>query len=252
MTDNEPSTEAPDRGPDSPSQDAGLWPGDTGTLLDRSRRALLELIRGPYLSRARSPLNWAALRADEGAIRSRLNDLFLELVVDADAEFAFVRAVAGDDNTFPRAVRTQSLTFLDTVMLLTLRQRLVAEDRDGRVIVGQDEVYESLQVYRTPDRDERDFAKRLNSSWNSMVNKLRVLHPVGESGAEGPARAEISPVVRMLVDSDRVRALGAAYGALAGVHESADGADGDADGEADADGAGDDASDETTADKDDS
>lgn len=243
MTDSQARIDAPDSSHALESELSELWPGDTGTLADRSRRALLELIRGPYLSRARSPQNWAALRADERALRSRLNDLFLELVVDADAEFAFVRAVAGDDNDFPRAVRAQALTFLDTVMLLTLRQRLVAEERDGRVIVGQDEVYEALQVYRTPDRDERDFAKRLNASWNSMVNKLRVLHPVGESGADGPTRAEISPVVRMLVDSDRVRALGAAYARLAGVHESAD---------PDADNAGDEPTADPTPDEDDS
>ena len=192
-----------------------VWPGDTGTLHERSRRALLELVRGPYLSRERSSLNWAALRADEPAIRSRLNDLFLDLVVDADAEFAFVRAVTDEDSSLPRAVRTKALTFLDTAMLLALRQRLIADEGGARVIIGQDELYEILSVYRTPDRDDRDFTKRLNSSWNTMVNALRVLHPVGASGADGPTRAEISPVVRLLVDADRARALRATYDAIA-------------------------------------
>lgn len=202
-------------GDDASNNPHAVWPGDTGTLRERSRRALLELVRGPYLSRERSSLNWAALRADEAAIRSRLNDLFLDLVVDADAEFAFVRAVTGEDNTLPRAVRTKSLTFLDTAMLLALRQRLIADEGGARVIIGQDELYEILSVYRTPDRDDRDFTKRLNAAWSTMVNALRVLHPVGESGADGPTRAEISPVVRILVDADRARALHATYDAIA-------------------------------------
>ena len=192
-----------------------LWQGDTGSLTDRSRRALLELVRGPYLSQERSPQNWAALLGDQDAIRSRLHDLFLELVVDVDAEFAFVRAVADGEEGVPRAVRTRSLTFLDTVMLLALRQRLIAEEGAGRVIVGQDEIYDALQVYRTHDRDLSDYTRRLNASWNTMVNKLRVLHPLPGGSAEDTTRAEISPVVRVLVDADRVRALRGTYDALA-------------------------------------
>ncbi len=211
----------------APTHPHALWRGDTGSLTDRSRRALLELVRGPYLSQERSPQNWAALLGDQDAIRSRLHDLFLELVVDVDAEFAFVRAVSDTEEGVPRAVRTRPLTFLDTVMLLALRQRLIAEEGAGRVIVGQDEIYDLLQVYRTPDRDESDYTRRLNASWNTMVNKLRVLHPLaggsagGSAGgtaggsAEGATRAEISPVVRVLVDADRVRALRGTYDALA-------------------------------------
>lgn len=191
-----------------------LWPGDTGELADRSRRALLELIRGPYLSRESSPQNWAALLADRTAITMRLHELFMDLVLDPDAEFAFVRSVADAENGFPRAVRTQPLSFLDSAMLLALRQRLIAED-GGRVIVGQDELYEELQLLRTSDRDEADFTRRLNASWGKMVNTLRVLHVVGgTTGADAPTRAEISPVVRMLIDADRVRALQSAFQAV--------------------------------------
>ena len=191
---------------EEPATDAvGLWPGDAGTLSERSRRALLELVRGPYLSRARSPKNWSALLADDAAIGARLNDLFLELVLDRDSEFAFVRNAESTEIAVPRAVRAESLTFLDTAMLLTLRHILLNEEGRGRAIVGQDELYESLEIYRTAGRDQTDFRKRLNSSWSKMVNKLRVLHPIGDD------RAEISPVVRMLIDAAQVDALQAVY-----------------------------------------
>ena len=45
--------------------EAGRWPGDTGTLGLDARRALLKLVKGPYLSAAREPGPWAALLADE-------------------------------------------------------------------------------------------------------------------------------------------------------------------------------------------
>lgn len=40
---------------DSPDDSTGLWSGDTGTLTEQSRRALLKLLAGPYLSGRRQP-----------------------------------------------------------------------------------------------------------------------------------------------------------------------------------------------------
>ena len=197
-------TTATDAGVDEAT---GLWRGDSGELPDRTRRVLLRLVRGPYLSGAREAQLWSVLLSDEAVIRSRLADIFLELVIDRDNEFAFVRNAPADDA--PRAVRSEALTFLDTAMLLVLRQTLLSEEGRGRVIVGQAEVFEQLAVFRTADRDEKDFASRLNSSWNKMQNKLRVLHAVGDD------RAEISPVLRLIVDAEQIRAITAEYQRIA-------------------------------------
>ena len=191
----------------APDEHGGLWRGDAGELPDRTRRVLLRLVRGPYLSGAREAQLWAVLLTDEAVLRSRLADLFLELVIDRDNEFAFVRNAPSEDA--PKAVRSEALTFLDTAMLLVLRQTLLSEEGRGRVIVGQAEVFEQLAVFRTPDRDEKDFASRVNSSWNKMQNKLRVLHAVGDD------RAEISPVLRLLVDADQIRAITSEYHRIA-------------------------------------
>lgn len=184
-----------------------LWPEDLGTLHEASRRALLEIIRGPYLSGQRRPALWAALMADERAIRSRLHDLFLDLVIDPVDEFAFARKVRTVEVDVPSAMRTESLNFLDTAMLLVLRQLLLAAPGEQRVIVGQDEVYERLAVYRTGD--ETAFQRSLNGAWTRMVNKLRVLHTIEEG------RAEISPVVKFILDHDLVRTLTDRYRVIA-------------------------------------
>ena len=57
--------------------DTALWTGDTGVMGEQSRRALLELIKGPYLSGVKAPALWSALLADEASIRSRLHEVFL-------------------------------------------------------------------------------------------------------------------------------------------------------------------------------
>lgn len=178
---------------------SALWFADTGTLGERTRRVLLELLKGPYVSGAQSPQLWSALVADEGIVRSRLHDLFLELVIDKIDEFAFTRKVVTEEVDVPAAVRSERLTFLDTAMLLVLRQLLLAAPGERRVIIDRDEVYERLAIYRTGD--ESTFQRNLNGAWNRMSNRLRVLHKAGED------RFEISPMVKFLIDEDQVREL---------------------------------------------
>lgn len=195
-----------DAAPPPPHQP--LWSQDRGMLAENSRRALLELLRGPYLSGARRPQLWAALVADESVLRSRLHDLFLDLVIDHEYEFAFTRKVETDDLDVPAALRSETLTFLDTAMLLVLRQLLLAAAGEHRVIVSRDDVAEQLAVYRQHS-DESTWTKRVNSSWQKMLTRFLVLQKVEED------RAEISPVLRLMVDSKTAAAFTELYTSLA-------------------------------------
>ena len=190
-----------------------LWPGDAGTLLAGSRRALVQLLRGPYLSAARHAQLWGALLRDEPAVRARLADLFLELVVDLDEQIAFVRNVDVDEVDAPRVVRTAPLTFMDTAMLLHLRQQLLTAGAGERAIVGQDEVQDHLAVYRPPgDADPAGYAKRVNASWEKL-KRYGILAPTSTEG-----RFEVSPVLRLVFGPDQIAAVRAEYARLGG-HE---------------------------------
>lgn len=187
--------------------DAGrprLWDGDAGTLQEASRRTLVQLIKGPYLSAERHPELWRALVADADAIRSRLADLFLELVIADGDGVAFVRNAPYEDA--PQVVRTQPLTLMDTVMLLHLRGELVRAGGAGRVIVGKDEVFDQLRPYQAmASTDEAGFTKRINSSWNKLVS----LNLLAKTSTEG--RFEVSPVLRLIFGADEVRLLAEEY-----------------------------------------
>jgi len=189
-----------------------LWASDTGTLPERSRRALLELVKGPYLSRSSSQRNWETLLADETSIRSRLNDLFLELIIDRESEFAFVRNAVADEIALPKAARTVGLAFVDTLMLLELR-RVMLISREVRPYVDREDIFHQLQNYRPADKDEVSFRRHLNAAWGRMQKTLRVLHPVGKSDD----RCEISPVIRLIVDAEQAHVLQAAFEKLAGL-----------------------------------
>lgn len=224
---------APEDAAEGPANTQALWTGDTGRLAENARRVLVGLIKGPYVAIERDGRLWSALLADEAEIRSRLHDLFLDLVLDREAGFAFVRNVRTDELAIPSTVRSTTLTFMDTAMLLVLREMLVSAAGEDRVIVGRDEVFERLAVYRTADRDESDFGKRMNASWQKMRNNLRVIHSAGRV-ADDEDRVEISPVLRLIVDADQVRAIGEEYARIAaGAAPTPDPSLGDADGEPD-------------------
>ncbi|WP_201521232.1 DUF4194 domain-containing protein [Gulosibacter hominis] len=185
----------------------GLWRGDTGQLAFDTRRVFLELLKGPYVSGERSPQLWAALVADERLIRSRLHELFLDLVMDKSASFAFTRRVVTNEIEVASALRSEKLRFIDTAMLLALRQQLLAAPGQPRVFVGKEEICEQLAAFQ--QGDAVTFKRSLNAAWKRMVDKLRVLHKSGED------RYEISPMMRFLIDEERVQQLSEAYTHLA-------------------------------------
>ena len=204
--------DAPPDAATSPEERAGLalWPGDRGTLRPPSRRALVQLLRGPYLSAERHGKLWGALLNDEAPIRGRLADMYLDLVVDTESQVAFVRNVDDERADTPRVVRSATLTFMDTAMLLHLRQQLLSAGGAERMIVGQDEVADHLDVYRGSDNaDPAGYAKRINASWTKLI-KYGVLAATSTEG-----RFEISPVLRLVFGAEQIAAVQAEYVRLA-------------------------------------
>lgn len=193
--------------PASPTTPDTLWEGDRGTLGEQSRRALLALLQGPYLSGRRHPRLWQALVADEDQIRARLHELFLDVVIDHEGEFAFTRRVDTDELTVPSALRSKAMTFLDTAMLLVLRRQLLTSAGERRVVIGQQELYDQLAVYR--EGDDAAWARRLNSAWTHMLNDFNVLHKVDDD------RAEISPVLKVMIGPEEAAAFTELYRGIA-------------------------------------
>src|SRR5690625_1383779 len=81
-----------------------------GALVDESRRVLVHLLQGPFLDGRRDGARYAQLLRDRSAIEARLADQFLELIVDDDAQVAFVRQ-SEEDPDAPKLLRR--LTGLD-------------------------------------------------------------------------------------------------------------------------------------------
>ncbi|MCT1866909.1 DUF4194 domain-containing protein [Dermabacter sp. p3-SID358] len=176
------------------------YAGSTGgALVDDSRRVLVALLQGPYLDGRRDPQRYGQLLRDRAYIEQRLADMFLDLVLDDDAQVAFVRQ-SEDDPDAPKLLRRLTgLNRLDTVLLLVLRQHLLTQSSRGqRAVVSEAELLANIAPYRrSTSTDEAGFAKDIRSSI-AKIQRAGLLEEQGDS-------FEVSPVLKLMINPDTAR-----------------------------------------------
>ncbi len=189
-----------------------LFVNDTGELPLDTRRVLVQLLSGPSLEGRRHPRLWPVLLRDEQVIRRRLAELFLELVLDRDLQVAFTSQVAAEELDIPILLRRAQLTFIDSVLLLFLRQRLTQADSHGeRAVIARDEISENLMPYeRAASTDRAGFSKRVNAS----IEKLKK-HNILQKLRASEDRFEIAPTLKLLFSAEEIIALTALYDRMA-------------------------------------
>ena len=189
-----------------------LFEGDSGELELETRRVLVQLLAGPSLDGRRHAKLWPVLVRDEALIRRRLSDIFLDLVMDADLQVAFTRQADAGDLETPVLLRRAQLTFLDSIMLLHLRQRLTQADAQGeRAVISVDEILEHMSVYeRSTNTDRAGFNKRIQAS----IEKIKT-HSILQKIRSSEDRYEISPTLKLLFSAEAIQALTRTYQRMA-------------------------------------
>jgi hypothetical protein len=187
---------------------ATVIPGDKGKLPAEARRVLVQLLRGPSVDVRRHAKLWPILLRDEDVITSRLHDIFLELVIDRDQGVAFTRQMAFEQLDIPILLRKAPLTFIESVLVLYLRQRLTQADAQGdRAVVSSPEMLEHMTVFeRQPNPDHAKFEKQSLNAIEKMKT-LSLLHKL--QGAD--ERYEVSPTLKLLFSAEDIQALTKVY-----------------------------------------
>jgi len=182
--------------------------GDDGTLPHETRRALVQLLAGPVVDGQRHPKVWDLVVRDEQVLRSRLHDLYLELVLDRDHQVAFLRQVVSDQVDVPILLRRNTLTFIETALLLFLRLRLTESDSQGeRAVLSPQEMLEHLKVYERSDNvDQARFTRQCESAVEK-AKKLGLLRKLGGSNE----RMEVSPALKLIFPAEEIAKLTQAY-----------------------------------------
>jgi Domain of unknown function (DUF4194) len=196
-----------------------LFANDQGNLPLEARRVLVQILLGPAIDARRQTKLWPILLRYESIIRSRLHELFLELVMDRDQGVAFTRQVLPDDLDVPILLRRAPLTFLDSVLLLFLRQRLTQSDAHGeRAVLALEEMVEHLTIFeRQGNVDRAKFERQVDNAIekakrHSLLQKIR----------DSEDRYEVSPTLKLLFPAEEVQALTGVYAHLADTASEAD------------------------------
>lgn len=209
-----------------------LFSGDDGTLSLEQRRALVCLLRNKFVSAAGNPAEWRVIREHSQLIKSRLNDMFLELHLDLPHEVAFKRKVVSDaSNDFPTLLKDTSYTREETILLMFLRLRYRTEQQAGHddVTIERSELLEHVKTYRPPHATDRS---RDNARAEKAVDTLIAAKVLTRTN--DPDRLRVSPVIAVLLPLARLAELHewliAKNGSRqAGIEDPADGtSDGDA------------------------
>ncbi|WP_019451997.1 DUF4194 domain-containing protein [Cupriavidus sp. BIS7] len=186
--------------------------GDTGSLPIDTRRVLVQLLLGPSVDARRQTKLWPVLLRDETVIRSRMHELFLEVVIDHEQQVAFTRQVASEEIEVPILLRKASLTFLETALLLFLRQRLTQADAQGdRAVVSLSDMQEHLGVFeRDNNPDHAKFGRQVVNAVDK-AKKLSLLQRIRSSDE----RYEVAPTLKLLFSAEEIQQLSRTYERLA-------------------------------------
>lgn len=193
-----PSSEAP----------AVLFVGDKGTLPADARRVLVHLLLGPSLDARRQTHMWPILLRYEEAVRSHLNELFLDLIVDREQQIAFTRQVVSDELDVPVLLRRESLTFIDSVLLLYLRRQLTQSETQGeRAVLAIQEMTGHLAVFEPKgNTDHAKFTRQVERAIEK-AKRLNLVHTIHG----GEERYEVSPALKILFPAEEILALTKIY-----------------------------------------
>ncbi|HSI49165.1 MAG TPA: DUF4194 domain-containing protein [Ideonella sp.] len=202
--------------------DKDSFTGDTGELKMDTRRVLVQLLLGPSVDARRQSKLWPVLVQDEKALRSRLHELFLDLVIDHEQKVAFTRQVVSDQLDVPILLRKAPLTFIESALLLFLRQKLTQADAQGeRAVVSVQEMQEHLSVFEKADNSDRARFERQTVNAVEKAKTLSLLRKLGRN----EERYEVAPTLKLLFSAEEIQGLMRTYESLAEAQPSEGGED---------------------------
>jgi predicted transcriptional regulator len=180
-----------------------LFAGDRGVLDPEVRRVLVRLLQRRFLLADKYPGDWSVLLEHQQMVESRLNDLFIRLVVDHDRGVAYKQQIRSDELDIPILLRDEPYTRAETLVLVHLRTVYQRESTAGEASARVDieDVEQTVLTYFA--EADGDTARR-QKTIRSALARLRQEGVIDE---ESEGRYRISPLVEILLSSERLREL---------------------------------------------
>jgi hypothetical protein len=180
-----------------------LFPGDRGALDADVRRALVHILQRRFVQADRHRDTWRLLLDNQQAIESRLNELFVRLVVDHDRGVAYKQQVRSDEFEVPILLRDSAYSRAETLVLVHLRTVYQRETATGEpsARVDIEDVEQTVLSYFA--ESDGDTARRQRAIRKAMER----LDRDGIVDEESAGRYRISPLVEIVLSAEKLREL---------------------------------------------
>ncbi|QIX27103.1 DUF4194 domain-containing protein [Nocardioides sp. JQ2195] len=221
--DTEHSIDPVEASGDPEDTSVSLFEGDEGGLELAQRQALVTLLKQRFISARTHPRDWQVLVDHERALRSRLNDLFLDLQVDRAREVAWKRqAVSETGSRFPTLLYDAPWSREETIVLVHLRDRLRSgvAGGDTRVFIDREDIVNHVASFRPPHATDEAGDERRARNAVTTVAKSGLLIPTASED-----RFEISEAVEPLLPLELLVELVEALQKANGAEQAGDEAD---------------------------
>jgi hypothetical protein len=188
-----------------PTSTLSQFEGDEGGLHLDQRKALVALMKNRFISARTHPRDWAGLIRNPRLIRSRLNDMFLDLALFPEQQVAWKRQVVPETGgRFPTLLHDLSWGREETVLLVFLRTRFRLETASGteRAYVDRRDLEEYLLEHRPPTAT--DIAADRKRSARAIESIFRSGLLLGRSDAD---RWEISNAIDVLLPMEMLQSV---------------------------------------------
>ncbi|MBZ5740330.1 DUF4194 domain-containing protein [Nocardioides mangrovi] len=189
-------------------ESVSLFEGDEGGLAFAQRHALVTLLKQRFISARTHPRDWRVLVEHERVLRSRLNDLFLDLQVDRVREVAWKRQASSETGgRFPTILYDAAWSREETLVLVHLRDRLRAglAGGDARVFIDREDLVAYVASFRPLHATDVAGDEKRARNAVASVAKAGLLIDVGSD-----ERFEISDAVEPLIPLELLQELLAA------------------------------------------
>ena len=180
-----------------------LFPGDRGVLDPEVRRTLALILHRRFLLAERNRTEWRTLLDNQTVIESRLNDLYIRLVVDHEHGLAYKQQIRIDELDIPILLRDTPYTRSETLVLVHLRTVYERESIAGESAprIDVEDVEQTVLSYFT--EADGDISRRQKA----VRDALRKLSNDGIISEETTGRYRIGPLVEVVLSAEKLTEL---------------------------------------------
>lgn len=177
--------------------------GDRGTLDPEIRRLLAHILQRRFIAAERNRREWTLLLDHQQVIESRLNDLYLRLVVDHGRGFAYKQQLRSDEIDMPVLLKDAPYTRAEILVLVHLRTVYQRESAAGEASVRIDieDLEQTVLSYFT------DVDGGTARQQKAIRNAMDRLDREGIVQEETSGRYRISALVEVVLSAETLKEL---------------------------------------------